>query len=491
MDKGRSSNKMTELSLGENEFRSFRDLIAERAGIYFEPGKQESLKDNLLQRMANCGLSNFADYFKLLLSPAGEKEFDHLLNLITIPETHFFRDRAQFRAFEGFVIPEIVKRKSYPGASLRIWSAGCSTGEEPYTIAMILARGMMNRPIQILATDVNHHALKAARKGVYTARSLRDMPQGYRNRFFTKKRDQYLLDESIKQMVEFRYFNLVSEPYPPMEMYGWDIIFCRNVTIYFQAEATKKVIHNFYLSLSEGGYLFAGCAESLRYISDEFKTLQIEGAFFYRKGVPQKKVSKKERKITGRQASKVSMTRKQKPRAGAGLNSDEIKQICATAKELLEIGQPERASEMLSPYLSEATAPESVILLQAEIALNRDDLDEAVQMCERIFQREPLSITGHYLLGIIYRTQEDEARAIEEFRKVLYLEPEHALARFNLGDLYSQAGQVGEARLQYLKVTRLLEKKPKSLDHRFAGGFSPALLIDTCLSKIKALETKR
>ena len=152
------------------------------------------------------------------------------------------------------------------------------------------------------------------------------------------------------------------------------------------------------------------------------------------------------------------------------------------------MGKPEQASEMLKPYLREATAPETVILLQAEIALNLGDLDNAAQLCERIVQREPLSVAGHYLLGIIYRTEGDEGRAIEEFRKVLYLEPEHALAGFNLGDLYSQVGQIDQARLEYVKVARLLKRKPNSLDDRFAGGFSPALLIDTCLSKIKALE---
>jgi chemotaxis protein methyltransferase CheR len=490
MDQGRSLKKMTELPLSENEFRSFRDLIAERSGIYFDLGKQESLKDNLLQRMADCGVSNFANYFNLLSSPAGNKEFDHLLNLITIPETYFFRDPAQFKALEGFVIPEIIKRKTYPGASLRIWSAGCSSGEEPYTIAMILTRGMLDKPIQILATDVSHHALKRARGGVYPSRSVRDMPQEYLNRFFTKKGDEYLLDESIKRMVEFRYFNLVSEPYPLMEMSGWDIIFCRNVTIYFQAEATRKVIHNFSRSLREGGYLFAGYSESLRYISNEFSTVQMEGAFFYRKGVPRKEVSRKTGKIRGRRARKVGAAGKQKSKDGATLNSEEVLQICATAKELLEKGKPEQASEMLRPYMGKATAPESVMLLQAEIALNRGELDEAAQLCEMIVQREPLSIAGHYLLGIIYQTEENEARAIEEFRKVLYLETEHALARFNLGDLYSRVGQVDEAKLSYLKVARLLKRKPKSLDDRFAGGFSPALLIDTCLSKIKALEAR-
>jgi chemotaxis protein methyltransferase CheR len=487
-NQSKPSNQMTKLSLSDNEFRSFRDLIAERSGIYFDPAKQESLKDNLLQRMAECDLNNFSDYLDLLSSPAGSKEFDLLLDLITVPETYFFRDRAQFRALERLVIPETIKKKSYPGASLRIWSAGCSTGEEPYTIAMIVAAAKVDVPIQILATDVSNHALEVARGGVYSGRSVRDVPQEYLKRYFSKKGGQYSLVESIKQMVEFRYFNLVSEPYPLVEMSGWDIIFCRNVTIYFQTDATRKVIHNLHQSLREGGYLFAGYSESLRYISDEFKTLQMEGAFFYQKGPPQKAVRKKPRKITGRRASIARIAGKKKTKAAAGSDHQEIQQVHAAAKEFLEMGQPKRASEILNPYIREATVPESLLLLQAEIDLNLGDLDKAVQLCERIVQGEPLSTAGHYLLGIICRTRDDEARAIEEFQKVLYLEPKHALARFNLGELYSRVGQFENARLEYANVVRLLEKTPQLLDERFAGGFSPALLIDTCLSKIKALE---
>ncbi|MGD9336135.1 MAG: CheR family methyltransferase, partial [Syntrophobacterales bacterium] len=125
------------MELSEQEYHQFRDLIAERAGLYFDPAKQDLLTSNLLKRMEDCGLSTFVDYFQLLCSPAGTKEFDYLLNLITIPETYFFRDQAQFMALKRFIIPELLKRKSHPALPLRIWSAGCSTGEEPYTIAMI------------------------------------------------------------------------------------------------------------------------------------------------------------------------------------------------------------------------------------------------------------------------------------------------------------------------------------------------------------------
>jgi chemotaxis protein methyltransferase CheR len=449
---------VVELELSDKEFKSFRDLIAERAGIYFEPGKQYLLRTNLLQRMEDCGLSNFADYFRLLSSPAGTKEFDHLLNLIVIPETYFFRDQAQFRVLEHSIIPEILKNRSDSGSSLRIWSAGCSTGEEPYTIALIVAAGMVgvkNPSVQILATDVSHAALEAARRGVYGARSVRDVPKEYLNRFFSKKKDKYFLDESIKQMVEFSYFNLVTEPYPLLEMSGWDIIFCRNVTIYFQHESTKKVIHNFYQSLRQGGYLFAGYSESLRYFSDEFTTVQVGGTFVYKKEARDKGPTQKARR-TRRKGSRQrtpASGRSRRLEALPDRKTDEIQQICARAKELLEMGKPEQAGDLLAPYLEKATASETV----------------------------------YYLLGVVYRTWEKERKAIEEFKRVLYLESEHALARFNLGDLYSQVGQIDEARLEYTNVVQLLRKVPDSFDERFAGGFSPTLLIDTCLSRIKEL----
>lgn len=484
---------VAKLEFEEKEFLHFRDLIAERAGIYFGPGKHEILKDNLLQRMEDCGLANFSDYFKLLSSPAGTKEFDHLLNVITIPETYFFRDQTQFEALQRVVIPEVLKEKSYPGSSLRIWSAGCSSGEEPYTIAMILAANMGGGeypPIQILATDLSQAALESARRGVYGARSVRDVPKDYLNRFFNQRGDKYSLDESIKRMVEFRYFNLVTTPYPLKEMSGWDIIFCRNVTIYFEADSTKKVIHNFYQSLRLGGYLFAGFSESLRYLSDEFTTVQVGGTFLYKKEASKKKHKRKTGKTNrGRYRPRSATSRRQRKHTPVtDRGTEEIQQVCARAKELLDGGQPQQAGDLLTPYLEEPTVPESVVLLRAEIALNQGDLEKAVQLCDRIIQNEPLSVAGHYLLGIIYRTREEEGRAIEEFKKVLYLESDHALARFNLGDLYSQVGQLEEAKLEYANVVRLLKEVPESFDERLAGGFSPALLVDTCLSRLGGLE---
>ncbi|UCG13606.1 MAG: tetratricopeptide repeat protein [Deltaproteobacteria bacterium] len=132
--------------------------------------------------------------------------------------------------------------------------------------------------------------------------------------------------------------------------------------------------------------------------------------------------------------------------------------------------------------------PESLLLLQAEIALNQGDLEKALQICEDIVQREPLSVAGHFMLGLVYRSRADEHKAIAEFKKVVFLQPDNALARFNLGDLHSQTGQIDEAKTEYSNAAQLLIERPESFDDRFAGGFSVALLIDICCSKLQTLK---
>jgi chemotaxis protein methyltransferase CheR len=320
------------------------------------------------------------------------------------------------------------------------------------------------------------------------------MPEEYRERFFSQKGDSYVLDESIKKMVEFRYFNLINEPYPVPETSGWDIIFCRNVTIYFQPESTRRVIHNFYQSLRDGGYLFTGFSESLRYLSDEFTLVQLGGVFLYQKKTdgPERKRAPKSRRVKRpRRRPREPVKKKRKVRPEPSRRDQEIREVWSRARELLEAGQPEQASELLMPYLGDKTAPEDMVLLQVEIALNQGDLEEAAQLGESVVNSDPLSVAARFLLGIVYRTMDDGEKAIAEFKRVVYLKPNHALARFYLGDLYSQAGQNEEAKLEYNNAVRLLNEGPDSFDERFAGGFSPTLLVDTCNSRLHTLNARR
>ena len=485
------------LEISDREFNRFRDLVAERAGIYFDSSKRDALEMSLIRRMEACGLNAFIDYFLILSNPERADEFDSLLDLITIPETYFFRDLAQVMALKEYVIPDLIKKTPATDFTLGIWSAGCSTGEEPYTIAMLIEEGMpgvVYPPTHILATDVSNAALESARRGVYRPHSFHSMPEEYRHRFFSQQGDSYLLDDSIKKKVEFRYFNLMNEPYPVPETSGWDIIFCRNVTIYFQPESTKRVIHNFYESLRDGGYLFTGFSESLRYLSDEFTLVQLGGVSLYQKrtdGPEKKRPPKSTSTKRSRHRPRDAVQEKRGVRPDPSREEKDIGEVCVRASELLEAGHPELASKLLLPYLEGKTPPGDVALLLAEISLNQGELEEAAQLAESVVNRDPFSVVAHFLLGIVYLTMDDGDRAIAEFKRVLYLKPNHALARFYLGDIYSQSGKVEEAKLEYNNAVRLLNEGPDSFDERFAGGFSPTLLIETCNSRLHTLNSRQ
>jgi chemotaxis protein methyltransferase CheR len=483
------------LPLGDEEFRDLRDLIARRSGIYIHAADKETLRTHIGTRMERCGTRSLADYLHFLIS-SSDNEFEELLNLVAIQETYFFRDQAQFMALQRYVIPELLRTRSGRDVPLRIWSAGCSTGEEPYTIALLLAESLSGvespRPY-ILATDVSRTALDAARLGVYGDRSLRSTPEHYRQRFFVQEGESYILDESIKGMVEFRPFNLMNTPYPGTGGPGWDIIFCRNVTIYFRPESTRKVIRRFYESLGEGGYLFTGFSETLRYLSRDFLTVQLGGIFLYQKSRAARGWAVKPSRRPGRGRKTRSKTfptappqkgaeEQGEPRLGASQD------LQSRASELLESGLHEQAGRLLAPLLEQPAPPTEAVLLQAEILLNQGRAAEAKAVCEGVIRREPLTVAGHYLLAIIHRTTEEADLAVDMFRRVVYLRPEHALARFHLGELYARRNEREAARREYGHAIRLLRERSDSLDQRFAGGFSPGLLIETCRSRLEDLD---
>jgi chemotaxis protein methyltransferase CheR len=482
-----------EPSLSDEQFGRFRDLIARRSGIYIHGADRDTLRDHLLTRMGQCGTMSFADYFRRLGSE--DREFQALLDLVTIQETYFFRDQAQFMALQRYVLPELLKAKAGKNEPLRIWSAGCSTGEEPYTIAMVLAESLSSAacpPLYLLATDVSQGALEVARRGVYGGRSLRSTPEQYCERFFRREGETYILNGAIKGMVEFRPFNLMSTPYPGKEGPGWDVIFCRNVTIYFKPESTKAVVRRFYENLGEGGYLFTGFSESLRYLSRDFLTVQVGGVFLYQRNAARCDGTLKPRARAGR----GRRTPARAPWRARGLQAKPInepepvpgRQVHSRARELVDAGLPDEAGQLLAPELEHPSPPKKALLLQAEILLNQGCAAEAAVLCEKVIRSEPLSVAGHYLLGIIQRTLEDEDQAVGMFKRVVYLRPEHALARFHLGELYARRNENEAARREYANALRLLQERSDSLDERFAGGFSAGLLIDTCRSRLEDLD---
>jgi chemotaxis protein methyltransferase CheR len=236
--------------------------------------------------MELLGCPSITEYYRRLISDTSREELLELLNLLTTTETYFFRNKQQLQSFEEEVLPIVIKRKQEAGLShIHLWSAGCSSGEEPYTLAMILLEtipDIQRWKIFLVGTDINAQAIGQARQGVYTARSLRDIPHKYKTKYFLKERGKYRICDQVKKMVTFRTGNLVDQ-HDSSLIQNLDCIFCRNVLIYFNVESCKTVVTMFYENLARNGYLFLGHSESLYRITTVFKLLKLQHSLVYYK----------------------------------------------------------------------------------------------------------------------------------------------------------------------------------------------------------------
>ncbi len=271
--------------LSDETFRKIRDLIAEKTGIYFHDNKRYLLEMKLSRRIKEKGFSSFEEYLEALSRGIGkEEEFKTLVDLIVTKETSFFRDLTQFEILREHLIPDIMKSKN-GYRSIRIWSSACSTGEEPYTIAMvILEEGIPFKGwnVHILASDINEKFLKYAQNGRYEAYSVRNTPPKYLEKYFIKRGDEYVLKRQVRELVKFRRINLIDSLETGIAK-DMDIVFCRNVLIYFDEEARQKAMNHIHRSLSSGGYLFLGFSELMHEYSHMFKPVMIKGSMIYQK----------------------------------------------------------------------------------------------------------------------------------------------------------------------------------------------------------------
>ncbi len=263
-----------------------RDLIYEVAGIFHPDHKLHLLLDRCGRRMTELEVNTLREYFEYLtIKPMRQIELVALLNEITIGETCFFRNQPQLDALRQIVIPKVLQARSkLPQRRLRVWSAGCSTGEEPYTLSMLMleeARGRLKDwTVEILATDLNERSLTYARNAIYGAHSTRHLAPYYRQKYFSPVADQLQLRTVARGSVTFSRLNL-SDDVRMTFMKNLDVVFCCNVLIYFDLASKRRVIQHLYNNLQPGGYLFLGHSESLYKVSDEFQLVHLPGATAY------------------------------------------------------------------------------------------------------------------------------------------------------------------------------------------------------------------
>ncbi len=275
------------MAISDKDFELLRDFIYNLCGMYFHTTKKYFLESRLTKRMEATGTKSAMDYYALLKSPRGSEELRFLLDEVTTNETYFFRCVPQLNAIETKFLPEIIEAKSKMGfRKLRIWSAASSSGEEAYTLAMILqekrATILKDWIIEIIGTDINETVIAQAKEGVYNAYSVRNVPDIYKKKYFREEGGKFILSPELKKFVTFNKMNLYDDT-KMVFMKSFDFIFCANVLIYFDLASKSKVVQHFYNNLQPYGYFFVGQSESLHGVNDKFKTIHFPGGFGYKK----------------------------------------------------------------------------------------------------------------------------------------------------------------------------------------------------------------
>ncbi len=288
-------------ALTDAELKLLQNLIYQECGMHFDDRRTSFLHDRLQRRLKECRLDSFYSYYRLLISQQGKQELSRLLENLTVNETSFFRNKPQLDLFQRDIMDEILRRKQERrDYSVRIWSAGCSTGQEPYTMGMqvadVLSYHYLRHPlpyespvpkplvpapwrVEILASDINYSVLRAAQEGCYSEHQMAGVDYGYRLRFFDKMGDRYAVKKNLKELVHFDFHNLKTEYLPQRN----DIIFCRNVMMYFDEAEQKRLVEKFYRCLNPQGYLFVGHAESLLGLTEKFQMVHRNNGTAYQR----------------------------------------------------------------------------------------------------------------------------------------------------------------------------------------------------------------
>ncbi len=272
------------IPLSAEEFRLLRDLVYDYCGIFFQDDVSYMLERRLNPRLRKLEMTSFIEYYRYLrFHPQRRLEIEEIVELLTTNETYFFRESYQLKAFAEEILPELIERRGRQ-RRLRIWSAGCSSGEESYTIAMILREQprLADWNLEVFGNDISRKMLQAARRGVYGKSSFRVIEPYYRDKYFTPADDKLRIDKSLRSITSFGQLNLLDDEM--LQLVGQvDVIFCRNVLIYFDQSARRRVAQTFYDKLRRRGYLLLGHSESLMNITTDFELVYLKNDMVYRK----------------------------------------------------------------------------------------------------------------------------------------------------------------------------------------------------------------
>jgi chemotaxis protein methyltransferase CheR len=421
------------IGFSDNQLTQLSGFVASRLGLHFPPARWGDLERHARSAAIEFDKPDPETFLQWLVSSQLTQEQTEILaSHLTIPETYFWREPQVFEALRTDILAELIRLRENQ-RRLRFWCAGCSTGEEPYSLAIALRQvlpALEDWNITLLATDINPRVLRRAAEGVYGEWSFRNVPAGFKDKYFLRRTDgRYEVLPRIRKMVTFAYLNLSEDVFPsPMNnTNAMDIIFCRNVLMYFAPARMRLAGQRFYQCLVEGGWFIVSSSELSQHIFGQFAPVNFPGAVLYRRE------PKQTRPMTDLPA--VPFSAKKIPmEASPSVNAH---------------GAPTREKITGGPK-----DPNAVVSIR-ELA-NQGKLDEAWSACEQAIALNKLDPSLYYLGAIILQEQNREADALAAFKRALYLDPNFIMAHFSLGSLLLRQGNRTGAKKSFKNVMELL-----------------------------------
>ena len=489
----------------------FRALVGRRLGLRFDEDRSGELAA-VLRQLAGAASRGPEEYMRALEGREPPRdEIRALVGLLTVGETYFFRHPEQFRAFGDL---SAAAGLAAPAASrpLRVLSAGCASGEEPYSLAVAAWQrlGGGDRQISVTGIDINRASLERAARGRYSAWSLRETPADLRRRWFTPAGAEYEVDRSLRSMVRFVETNLAEEDPSIWMPEAYDVVFCRNVLMYFTVEAARDAIRRIALSLAPGGHLFLGSAESLRELSTAFELCYTHGTFYYRKRGPWTEAAAGARdagaapsappepppdasaatdrpwfEIVRDASDRIqSLSLRSGPPAGAPAGGAAPPHLADDVRALVSNERFAEALELVEGLPRAAADQPEVLLLRAVLLAHRGRFDEAERVCFELRALDARSAGAHYVLALCRESAGDHEGAVQNDRVATYLDPDFAMPRLHLGLLARRAGDREGARRELQKAMALLLEEDASRILLFGGGFTREALIGLCRAEL-------
>jgi len=494
--------------MSDAQLSRLSDLVARHLGLHFPRERWLDLQRGVCAAAQEWGGQHDLDYYvqELLLPASTQRHLEVLAGYLTVGETYFFREKRTLEVFENDIIPELIRRRT--GKVIRIWSAGCATGEEPYSLAIVLSKlmaGLKKWNVEILATDLNFKSLQKASAGIYGAWSFRGVPPLVRSAYFEAvEGNRWAVSPAVKKMVRFAQLNLMDDSFPPLpnSSNGFDVIFCRNVLMYFTPEGRRKVVQQLYRALASDGWLIVSPTETSQELFSEFATVDFGDVTLYRKPATQLGKTLTLPSVVGDEnrfgapLSQQRLENSEPAMAPVGDTSQKSQshQIHAETAEppapsygqalaLHERGRYEDAQQIIGMLLSQSGKDAQAMLLLARAYANQGELAAALVWCDKAIAADKMSARAYYLRATILQEQGSLPEALFALKQTLYAEPQFVLGHFSLGNLALTQGKLRESEKHFENVLLLLAQYEPADIVPESEGLSAAGLREVIVSR--------